>query len=157
MPLLDILGHDGPARRTQEPVDPQGRAAVALAPLGPIGSRTLPPVHDAPVQDHSDGLVPCKRSLEMLVELLAMAGDDDEMPDSLRLVVVLGRRRHAPVRAPQGMHRRAEPLSSFTRRSPRALKSKGKPGADEHQRNHDEERPGQQIMLKTDLKPDRLG
>lgn len=105
MGLRDNLRHDGPANRAQEPVDLTGRAPVALAPFSVIGSGTHPPLHDAPIKEDSNGLVPCERPLEMLVQIPAIAGDDDELPDRLRLVVGPVRLRPAPVEAPRAARR----------------------------------------------------
>jgi hypothetical protein len=52
--------------------------------------------HDAPIQENSNGSVPGKRSLEILVEMPAIAGHDDELPDPPGLFgVAVGRRRAA--------------------------------------------------------------
>jgi hypothetical protein len=106
MMLRHTLGHDGPADRAQEPVDLTRRASVALAPVSLIGSGTHPSLHDAPIKENSYSLVSCERSLEMLVEIPAIAGDDDELPDPLRLVVRPVRLRPAPVKAPRAARRR---------------------------------------------------
>src|SRR5438093_11166997 len=71
--------------------------------MGPV---TLPPVRDPPIQENANGLVPCKRSLEMLVEIPAIACDDDELLDRLRRSVVTFRRRRAIDRAPRTTRRR---------------------------------------------------
>src|SRR2546428_2129569 len=46
-----------------------------------------PPFRDAPIQEDSNGLVPYERSLEILVEMPAIACDDDKLSGLLRLVV----------------------------------------------------------------------
>src|SRR5713101_2401335 len=52
-----------------------------------MGFRMLPPFPDAPIQEDSNGLVLYEPSLENVVEMLAIACDDDELSGILRLVV----------------------------------------------------------------------
>jgi hypothetical protein len=106
MLLRDILGYDDPANRAQLLVEHEGRASVALAPFSCVGSGTLPPFRNASIQDHSNGRVPRKRSLQTLVELLAIAGDDNDLSHHLRLFVMPLRRGRALVNAPQAARRR---------------------------------------------------
>src|SRR4029434_8736535 len=95
--LWDSEGHDGPANRAQERGDLRGHAAIRLAPFGLIGSGTCPLCYDATIQEHSNGPVPGEPSLEMLVEMRAIAGDDNELPNHLRWVVLpFGRHATAP-------------------------------------------------------------
>jgi hypothetical protein len=80
MILWDVQGHDGPANRAQERVvDLRGQPAISLAPFGLIGSGTFPSCYDAAIEEHSNGPVPGESSLEMLVEMRAIACDDDEL------------------------------------------------------------------------------
>ena len=122
MMLGEIQGHDGPANRAQQRVDLRGQAAISLAPFGLIGSGTCPSCYDTAIQKHSNGPVPGEPSLEMVVEMRAIACDDNELPNHLRWVVrpfrrrvtVPGRRRslrqepreRGPRRAPAGGARR---------------------------------------------------
>jgi hypothetical protein len=64
-----------------------------LAPFGLIGSGTFPSCYDPAIEEHSNGLIPSEPSLEMLIEMRAMACDDDELPNHLRWVVVPFHRR----------------------------------------------------------------
>jgi hypothetical protein len=53
-----------------------------------------PALHDAPIQENSNGFVSGERSREILVEMPAMTGHDNELPDPLGLFgVAVGRRR----------------------------------------------------------------
>jgi len=104
---MSRLGHDDQANRSQELVDSQRRAAIAPAPFRRIGSGTRSPFRIAPIQNHANALAPCERALEMLVEMLAIVGDDDELPDRRRVPVVPPRRRRAPVKAWRATRRRA--------------------------------------------------
>jgi len=104
---MSRLGHDDQANRSQELVDSQRRAAIAPAPFRRIGSGTRSPFRIAPIQNHANAPVPCERALEMLVEMLAIVGDDDELPDRRRVPVVPPRRRRAPVKAWRATRRRA--------------------------------------------------
>jgi len=106
MLLRDILGYDDPANRAQYLVDQEGRASIALAPFTCVGPGTLPPFGDAPIQDHPNGRVPRERSLQTLVELVAIAGDDNELSHHVTLFVMPLRRRRAPVKARQAARRR---------------------------------------------------
>jgi len=93
--LQCTYAHDGPANHAQQPVDRSGRAALALAPFTLKGFRMLPPFRDAPIQEDSNSLVLCERSLEKVVEMLAIACNDDELSDAFRLVVKTPR-PHSP-------------------------------------------------------------
>ena len=84
MILGDIHGHDGPANRAQERVDLRRHAAISLAAFGLIGSGACPSCSDAAIEEHSNGPVPGEPSLEMLVEMRAIACDDNELPNHLR-------------------------------------------------------------------------
>ncbi len=106
MLLRDVLGYDDPANRAQHLVDHEGRASIALAPFTCVGPGTLPPFGHAPIQDHPNGRVPRERSLQTLVELLAIAGDDNELSHHVTLFVMPLRRRRAPVKARQAARRR---------------------------------------------------
>jgi len=111
--LRDTQGHDDPADRAQESFDRRERASIVLAPFNLTGSGMLPSLHDAPIEQDSNGPVSGERSLEMLVETLPIARDDDQLPDPL-----LGktrerwRRRDSTGRAPLGgdRHVRNGPL-----------------------------------------------
>src|SRR5438876_7533950 len=94
--------------------------------MGPV---TLPPVRDPPIQENSNGLVPCKRSLEMLVEIPAIACDDDELLDRLRRSVVTFRRRRAIDRAPRTTRRRGLLQETRDRCPRRAPEGRARPGA----------------------------
>jgi len=100
------LGHDSPAQRPQKPVGRDGQASIASAPFSLMGPVTLPPVHEPPIQENANGLVPCERSLEMLVEIPAIACDDDELLDRFRRSGVTFRRRLATDRVPRTTRRR---------------------------------------------------
>ena len=93
MIVWDIQGHDGPANRAQQRVDLRGQAAIGLAPFGLIGSGTCPSCCDAAIEEHSNGPVPGEPSLEMRIEMRAIACDDDELSNHLREVVVPFRHR----------------------------------------------------------------
>src|SRR5207245_10518918 len=103
------LGHNAPAELAHWSVGGNGQASIAPAPFSLMGPVTLPPVRDPPIQENANGLVPCKRSLEMLVEIPAIACDDDELLDRLRRSVVTFRRRRAIDRAPRTTRRRGLP------------------------------------------------
>src|SRR2546430_5044573 len=77
--------------------------SIALTPLPLVGSGTLRPFYDATIEEDPNGLVPRERALEVLVEVLAIASDDDELPKLLRLRGLLekARERH-PRLAPTG-------------------------------------------------------
>jgi len=96
-------GHDDPANRAQERGDRRGRASIALTPFPLVGSGTLRPFYDATIEEDPNGLVPRERALEVLVEVLAIASDDDELPKLLWLRGLLekARERH-PRLAPTG-------------------------------------------------------
>jgi hypothetical protein len=65
-----------------------------VAPFDGIGAGMRSALHDAPIQGNSNGFIPGERSLEILVEMPAIAGRDNELPDSLgRFGVAVGRRR----------------------------------------------------------------
>src|SRR5436309_933578 len=60
------------------------------------------PLPDTSIQDNSNGFVPDKRSLQILEEMPAIAGHDDELPDPLGLFgVAVGRRRAAGFSTPE--------------------------------------------------------
>src|SRR5437899_8952282 len=81
-----------------------------------MGSRTFPSCYAASIEEHSNGLVPGEPSREMLVEMRAIACDDDELPNHLRGVVVPFRRR---VTAPRMTRRRGpEPRERGPRPAP---------------------------------------
>ena len=109
MILRKTQGHDDPATRAQQPIDYQRRASIALTPSRLIGSGTHAPLHDAPTQENSNGVVPCERPLEILVEMPAIAGDEDELPDPLRWFGVPFGRRRAAVKAPLATRRGGRP------------------------------------------------
>src|SRR3989454_1400695 len=88
MSSWDSLGHDGQAHRAQQSVDRTGRASITLAPFSRRGSGAHPPFSDAPIEEHSHGLVPGERALDMLVQMRPMPGDDDDLPDHRGMVVV---------------------------------------------------------------------
>jgi hypothetical protein len=62
--------------------------------FGPIGAGRLRPLDGAAVPQDPNGLVPGERSFQILIEGLALARDEDELPD-LRL-------RQARERCPRG-------------------------------------------------------
>jgi hypothetical protein len=95
MSLCDVEGHDGPANRAQERVHLRAQAAISPAPFDFIGSGTCSSCHDTAIQEHSNGSVPGESSLEMLVEMCAVARDDNELLNHLRLVVLPFRQRAA--------------------------------------------------------------
>jgi hypothetical protein len=67
---------------------------IAVAPFDDTGAGMCPALHDATIQGNSNRFVPGERSLEILVEMSAIAGRDNELPDPLRLFgVAVGRRR----------------------------------------------------------------
>src|SRR5437016_5865751 len=101
MSSWDSLGHDGQARRAQQPVDRTGRASITLAPFSRRGSGAHPPFSDAPIEDYSHGLVPGDCALDMLVQMRPMPGDDDDLPDHRGMVVVPFGRTRAPVTGPR--------------------------------------------------------
>ncbi len=63
------------------------------------------PLPDTPIQDNSNGFVPGERSLQILEEMPAIAGHDDELPDPLGLFGVAVGRRRAAVKTPPGPRR----------------------------------------------------
>src|SRR2546426_11014650 len=73
------------------------------------------------IEEHSHGLVPGERALDMLVQMRPMPGDDDDLPDHRGMVVVpLGGRR-APVKAPRATRRRGlahKPRERYPRPAP---------------------------------------
>ena len=73
---------------------------------------------NALIQDHSNARVPRERSLQTLVELLAIAGDDDELSDQLRLFAMLVHAGRAPVGARKAARRRGL-LQETRERGPR--------------------------------------
>jgi hypothetical protein len=79
-----LRGDDGPANRAQQRVDLRGQAAISLAPFDLIGSGTCQSCYDTAIQEHSNGPVPGEASLEMLVEMRAVARDDNELSNRLR-------------------------------------------------------------------------
>jgi hypothetical protein len=101
--LPDTHRHDDPANRAEERGNRRGRASIALAPFTLIRSGTLRTFRDAAIEKDLNGLVACEGSLEMLVEVLAIASDDDELPKLLWLRGLLekARQRH-PRLAPTG-------------------------------------------------------
>src|SRR5437667_541343 len=121
MSSRDSLGHDGQAHRAQQSVDRTGRASITLAPFSRRGSGAHPPFSDAPIEEHSHGLVPGERALDMVVQMRRMPGDDDDLPDHRGMVVVpLGGRR-APVKAPRATRRRGlahKPRERYPRPAP---------------------------------------
>src|SRR3989442_13751803 len=82
MSSRDSLGHDGQAHRAQQPVDRTGRASITLAPFSRRGAGAPPPFSDAPIEEHSHGLVPGQRALAMLVQMRPMAGAQHYIPDN---------------------------------------------------------------------------
>ncbi len=79
--------------------------------------------HDAPIQANSNGFVPGERSLEILVEMPAIAGHDDELPDPLGLFGLAVGRRRAAIKPPPGPRRGGlpqEPRERCPRRAPAA-------------------------------------
>jgi hypothetical protein len=62
-----------------------------MAPFAGIGGGRCPALHDAPIQKNSNGFVSGERSLEILVQMPAIAGHDNELPDPLGLFVAVGR------------------------------------------------------------------
>jgi hypothetical protein len=60
-----------------------------------MGHGTCPSCFDTAIQEHANGPVPSEPSREMLVKMRAIASDDYELPNHLRRVVVLFRRRIA--------------------------------------------------------------
>src|SRR5713101_8085247 len=80
-----------------------------------MGGGMRSPLHDAPIQENSKGFVPGERSLEILVEMPAIAGHDDELPDPLGLFGVAVGRRRAAVKAPPGPRRGGLPQKSRER------------------------------------------
>ena len=80
----------------------------------------MPVVLDTAIQEHSNGPVPGEASLEMLVEMRAIASDDNELPNRLRWVVVPFRRRFTAPRITRrrGLHQ--EPRERGPRRAPAA-------------------------------------
>jgi hypothetical protein len=124
MILGDIQGHDGPADRAQERVDLQGHAAISVAPFGLIGPGTCPSCDDAAIEEHSNGPVPGEPSLEMLVELRAIACDDNELPNHLRWAVGPFRRIPAP-RMTRRRGLRQEPRERGPRRAPAGWARRG--------------------------------
>ena len=71
-------------------------------PLGPIGAGRFLPLDSAPVPQDSHGRVPGERALQILVEMLALARDEDELPDP--------RLRQARERCPRGTTAGRAPL-----------------------------------------------
>src|SRR6266850_4456173 len=57
------------------------------SPFAVRGGRVLPPFRDTLIKKDANGLVSYERSLEKFVEMLAVAGDDDELSGLLRLAV----------------------------------------------------------------------
>jgi len=80
-----------------------------VAPFDGIGAGMRSPLHHAPILENSNGFVPGERSLEILVEMPAIAAHDDELPDPLGLFGVAVGRRRAAVKAPPGTRRRGLP------------------------------------------------
>jgi len=63
-----------------------------VAPFDGIEAGMCSALHDAPIQENPNGFVPGERSFEILVEMPAIAGHDDELPDPLGLFgVAVGR------------------------------------------------------------------
>src|SRR2546425_6694746 len=87
-----------------------------------MGAGLCSAFHDAPIQANSNGFVPGERSLEILVEMPAIAGHDDELPDPLGWFgLAVGRR--AAVKPPPGPRRGGlpqEPRERCPRRAPAA-------------------------------------
>src|SRR4030095_8207080 len=105
------------ARSTASTFEGKRRSAW---PFGLIGSGTCPSCYDAAIQEHSNGPVPGEPALEMLVEMRAVARDDDELPNCLRWVVVPFRRRVAAPRITRRRGLRQEPRGRGPRRAPAA-------------------------------------
>src|SRR6266700_1047988 len=118
--LWDSQGHNGPANRAQERVDIRGHAAISLAPFGLIGSGTCPSCDGAAIEEHSNRPVPGEPSLEMLVEMRAIACDDNELPNHLRWVVVPFRRSVTAPRMTRRRGPRQKPRERGPRRAPAA-------------------------------------
>jgi hypothetical protein len=95
--------------------------AISLAPFGLIGFGTCPSRYDSAIEEHSNGPVPGEPSLEMLVEMRAIACDDNELPNHLRWVV--GPFRHR-VTVP-GMTRRRGLRQEPRERGPRRAAAGG--------------------------------
>jgi hypothetical protein len=122
----DAQRHDDPANCAQDPIDRAGRASIGRAQLGLAGPGMLATLRDAPIKEDSNGLVPCERSLEMLVEKLAIGRDDDELLDPLLLFVVPFRRRGACVTSVRATRRRGR-LEKPRERDPRRASARGAP------------------------------
>src|SRR4029453_4927409 len=71
----------------------RGHAAISLTPSGLIGAGTAPSCYDEAIEQTSNSLVPSEPSLEMLIEMRAIACDDDELSNHGRRVVVPSHRR----------------------------------------------------------------
>src|SRR5437879_7104334 len=88
-----------------------------------MGAGMCSAFHDAPIQASSNGVAPGDRALGILVEMPAIAGHDDELPDARGLFgIALGRRRVA-VKAPPGPRRGGlpqEPPERCPRQAPAA-------------------------------------
>jgi hypothetical protein len=82
-------------------------------------------VHDAVIEEHSNGPVPGESSLEMLVEMCAVAGDDNELPNCLRWVVVPFRCRVTAPRITRRRGLRQEPRERGPRRAPAGWARRG--------------------------------
>ena len=122
--LWDSQGHNGPANRAQERVDIRGHAAISVAPFGLIGSGTCPSCDGAAIEEHSNRPVPGEPSLEMLVEMRAIACDDNELPNHLRWAVGPFRRITAP-RMTRRRGLRQEPRERGPRRAPAGWARRG--------------------------------
>src|SRR5206468_1919034 len=112
------LWYDDPADRAQEPVDPERQAAIALAPFGRAGAVARAPFHHALIEDHANSAVAGEGPLEMLVEVLAIARHDDELPDHLWRLVIRFRLGRALVGALRAACR-CGPLQEARERGPR--------------------------------------
>jgi hypothetical protein len=101
-----------------------------MAPFDGIGAGMSSPLNDAPISENSNGFVPGERSLEILVEMPAIAAHDDALPDPLGLFGVVVDHRRAAVKAPLGPRRGGrpqEPRERCPRRAPAArARLKGK-------------------------------
>ena len=118
MILGDIRRHDGPTNRAQECVDLRGQAAISLAPFGLIGSGTCRSCYDAAIEQHLNSFVPSEPALEMLVEVRAIACDDDELPNHLRWIDLPFRHRGAASWLICRRSLRQEPREQGPRRAP---------------------------------------
>jgi hypothetical protein len=85
--LQGVRAQDGPPDHAKQAVHRPRRAALAQASLPLEGFRALASVRDASVEEDSNGLVPDEHPPEELVEVFAIAGDDDELLNSGGLVV----------------------------------------------------------------------